>query len=46
MGDAQLDDALNEGMVTRVDERRLERWVCYPCFEDFATEFGWILAAG
>jgi hypothetical protein len=25
--------------------RRFERWVCEPCFEDFATEFGWVLSA-
>jgi hypothetical protein len=21
-----------------------ERWVREPCFEDFATEFGWVLS--
>jgi hypothetical protein len=31
--------------VTKVAERRLEHWVCEPCFEDFATEFGWGLGA-
>jgi hypothetical protein len=38
-------DVLTEGFVTKVEERRLERWVCEPCFEDFATEFGWVLNA-
>ena len=31
-------------LVTKVAERRPERWVCEPCFEDFATEFGWVLS--
>ena len=38
-------DLLTAGLVTKVEERRLERWVCEPCFEDFATEFGWVLSA-
>jgi hypothetical protein len=37
-------DVLKEGFVTKVEERHLERWVCEPCFEDFATEFGWALS--
>jgi hypothetical protein len=35
---------LTAGLVTRVVERPKERWVCEPCFEDFATEFGWVLS--
>ena len=35
-------DVLTTGLVTEEQERRLERWVCEPCFEDFATEFGWV----
>ena len=38
-------DVLTEGLVTKVEERCLERWVCEPCFEDFAAEFGWVLSA-
>ena len=38
-------DVLTVGLVTKVEERRLERWVCEPCFEDFATELGWVLSA-
>jgi len=38
-------DVLTEGFVTKVEERRLERWVCGPCFEDFATELCWVLSA-
>jgi hypothetical protein len=38
-------DVLTEGFVTKVEERRLEHWVCEPCFQDFATEFGWVLSA-
>jgi hypothetical protein len=33
-------DVLTEGLVTRVQDRRRDHWVCGPCFEDFATEFG------
>jgi hypothetical protein len=36
-------EVLTVGLVTKVAERRLERWVCEPCFEDFATEFVWVL---
>src|ERR1700677_4330893 len=35
-------DVLTIGLVTQEQERRLERWVCEPCFGDFATEFGWV----
>jgi len=38
-------DVLTTGLVTEEQERRLERWVCEPCFEDFATEFGWVASA-
>lgn len=40
---ADHTDVLSAGMVTQVNERRLERWVCHPCFDDFATEFGWLI---
>jgi hypothetical protein len=39
-------DVLTVSLVTKVEERRLERWVCEPCFEDFATDFDWVLRAG
>jgi hypothetical protein len=35
-------DVVTTGLVTEEQERRLERWVCEPCFEDIATEFGWV----
>ena len=38
-------DVLTTGLVTEEQERRRERWVCEPCFEDFATEFGWVASA-
>jgi hypothetical protein len=43
---AEHTDVLTAGMVTQVDERRLERWVCDYCFTDFAAEFGWVLTPG
>lgn len=36
---------LTTGLVTEEQERRQERWVCEPCFEDFATEFDWVVSA-
>ena len=38
-------DVLTVGLVTQGGEPRRERWVCEPCFADFATEFGWVLSA-
>ena len=40
---AENSDVLTEDLVTRVEDRRKEHWVCEPCFEDFPTEFGWVL---
>jgi hypothetical protein len=42
---AEHHDVLTAGLVTQVEERRQERWVCERCFEGFATEFGWVLSA-
>lgn len=38
-------DVLTIGLVTEEQERRPERRVCEPCFEDSATEFGWVGSA-